>query len=134
MLARRGALERNRMRGLHLERFTDDVVPCTSSGEGMRTRVPGARPALEQSFDLEAQQRFGDRKEAHAQLGGQLPPEMTLSKNDVAAQDALSDHGIALPMPDWIVQQTLSWVAPPSLPASTNQPAVVEHPGIANLT
>ena len=54
--------------------------PLTSSREGMRIARPGARPALEQSFEFEAQQRLGDRQKAHAELGGELPPRDRLAR------------------------------------------------------
>ena len=91
-----GDLERAREqhRRLHFQRFahremTDDILARRDAD----TRA-GARAALQQTFDLEPQQRFGDRQEAHAELRRELPPRDRLSEHELAAKNPLPDDTV----------------------------------------
>ena len=76
---------------LDFERLADDEVTADILvGRNPDARA-GARAALEQPFDLEPQQRFGDRQEAHAELRRQLAARNRLSEPELAAQDPLAD-------------------------------------------
>ena len=57
-------------------------------------RAYRARPALEQAFELEAQQRHRHREKAHSELGGQLSPGNDLAQTNRPAHDPTPDDAV----------------------------------------
>ena len=80
-------------RGFGLERLPHDVVPAHVLFGGNPHARAGARAALEQALELEAQERLRDGQQAHPELPGEGAPRNRLADRQLALQDPLTeDH------------------------------------------
>ena len=82
---------------MYFKRFPNNVVAFHVRAAGDANTGTGARPALQQSFEFQAQKGFGNGQKAHAELIGHAPPRDDLTYGDFAPENALPDNRVGFP-------------------------------------